>query len=162
MRFQRIINFFAWTFISIVGLVIGTVVLLMGVGFLGVHPHFGFFPESHFRLAPESRLPKWFAVDKDHKREDLQVEIYYYTPVFGKTNFIAYLIGPSPDLKKLEKKYGAAEWHPITKKKLDAKSDHYPSFHIVTVDGITELIEHRHKAPIFHVSDDPEMRRYLR
>lgn len=149
-------------FVSIVGLVVGTVVLLMGVGILGLHPHFGFIPESHFRLAPESRLPNWFKLPKNHKREDLDVEIYYYNPVFGKTNFIAYLIGPLPERKQLEKKYGVTKWHPGSEKKYYAKYDRHPNFNIVTVGGVTELIEHRHMAPIFHVSDDLEMKRYIK
>jgi hypothetical protein len=127
-----------------------------------MHPYIGFLPESHFRLAPESRLPNWFNLAKKYKREDLDIEIYYYTLPFGKTNFIAYLIGPPPERKKLEKKYGVKKWHPGSEKKYYAKDDHYPNFYIVTVDGVTELIEHRHMAPIFHVSDDPEMKRYIK
>ena len=162
MQKQQIINFFAWTFVSIVGLLVGTVVLVMVLGFLAMHPYIGFLPESQFRLAPESRLPNWFNLPKKYKREDLDVEIYYYTPLFGKTNFIAYLIGPPPERKKLEKKYGVEKWHPGSEKKYYAKDDHYPNFNIVTVGGVTELIEHRHMAPIFHVSDDPEMKRYIK
>src|SRR5437773_11418285 len=101
MQKQQIINFFAWTFVSIVGLLVGTVVLVMVLGVLAMHPYIGFLPESQFRLAPESRLPNWFNLAKKYKREDLDVEIYYYTPPFGKTNFIAYLIGPPPERKKL-------------------------------------------------------------
>ena len=162
MRPQKLINFAAWIFVSIVGLLVGAVVLFIAVGILGTHPHFGFFPESQFRLAPESRLPRWFAVPGEFKREDVSVEIYYYTAPFGQTNFIAYLIGPPPDRKRLEKKFGRAEWHPVSKKKLEEKVDHYPSFHIISVAGVAELIEHRHRAPIFHVSDDPEMKRYIK
>ena len=162
MWIQKVINFAAWTFVSIVGFVVASVVLVIVLGILGTHPYFGFLPESQFNLAPESRLPRWFAVPRQYKREDLDVEIYYYTAPFGKTNFIAYLFGSPPELKRLEKKYGTAEWHPVSKKKLDAKGDHYPSFHIVTVDGVVELIEHKYMAPIFHVSDDPEMKAYIK
>lgn len=162
MRLQKLINFTAWTFVSIVGLLVGSVVLLFVVGIVGTHPYIGLFPESQFRLAPESRLPRWFSVPGGYKREDVSVEIYYFTAPFGQTNFIAYLIGPPPDRKRLDKKYGRAEWHPVSKKKLEAKVDHYPSFHIITVGGVTELIEHRQMAPMFHVSDDPEMKRYFK
>ena len=32
---------------------------------------------------------------------------------------------------------------------------HYPSYEVITVDGITEIIEHRKMEPIFYVTDDP-------
>ena len=159
---QKIINFVAWVFVSVVGLLVGSVVLFFVVGILGMHPFVGFFPESQFRLAPESRLARWFAVPREYKREDVSAEIYYYTPLFGKTNFIAYLIGPPPEFKKLEKKYGVKQWHPGSEKKWYAKYDHYPDFNIVTVAGVTELVEHRHMALVFHVSDDPELRQGLK
>jgi len=31
----------------------------------------------------------------------------------------------------------------------------YPSYEIVTVNGITEIIEHRQMEPIFYITDDP-------
>jgi len=159
---QKLVNFVTWVFVSVVGLFWGTIVLAMVVGYLGMYPIFGYLPESQFRLDRESRLPRWFAVRKEYKREDLDVEIYYYVAPFGKTNFIAYLIGPPPERKKLEKKYGVKRWHPGSEKKWYAKYDHYPDFNIVTIDGITELIEHRHMAPIFHVSDDSELKRDIK
>src|SRR5947208_16928163 len=60
MQQQHIINLFAWTFVSIVGLLVGTVVLVMVLRVLAMHPYIGFLPESQFKLTPESRLPNWF------------------------------------------------------------------------------------------------------
>ncbi len=37
----------------------------------------------------------------------------------------------------------------------------YPLYEIVTVDGITELIEHRRMEPIFYITDDPVVKRKL-
>jgi len=162
MKKQKIINFFAWTFVSIVGLGVGLVAIVMVSGILAMHPYIGLLPESEFRLAGESRLPRWFTVPKEYGRKDLDVEIYYYNPLFGKTNFIAYLIGPPPERKKLEKKYGVKQWYSGSVKKWYAKNDHYPNFNIVTIEGVVELIEHRHMAPIFYVSDDPEMKRDIK
>jgi len=31
----------------------------------------------------------------------------------------------------------------------------YPSYAIITVNGITEIIEHRKMEPIFYITDDP-------
>ncbi len=37
----------------------------------------------------------------------------------------------------------------------------YPSYEVVTIQGITEIIEHRRMEPIFYINDDPEVRRKL-
>jgi hypothetical protein len=31
----------------------------------------------------------------------------------------------------------------------------YPSYSVITVNGITEIIEHRKPEPIFYITDDP-------
>jgi hypothetical protein len=38
----------------------------------------------------------------------------------------------------------------------------YPLYQIATINGITELIEHRQRGPLFHISDDTEVKRQLR
>ena len=101
MQKQQIINFFTWTFVSIVGLLVGTVVLVMVLGVLAMHPYIGFLPESQFRLAPESRLPNWFnlpscswnllfidAVDLEEKSVSHQKSL---RPLFFSV--LSYLIG---------------------------------------------------------------------
>lgn len=87
----------------------------------------------------------------------MTVEIIYYVPWFGKTNLTTILIGPPPNNQKLDKKYGNVEWHPISKKNLESGTNHYPSFHIASVDGVIELIEHKIMEPIFYISDDPKL-----
>jgi hypothetical protein len=37
----------------------------------------------------------------------------------------------------------------------------YPAYNVVTVDGITEIIERRKMEPIFYVTDDPSIWREL-
>jgi len=32
---------------------------------------------------------------------------------------------------------------------------------VLTANGFTEVIEHRHMEPIFYITDDPEVRRKL-
>ena len=31
----------------------------------------------------------------------------------------------------------------------------YPNYEVITVNGITEIIEHRKPEPIFYITDDP-------
>ena len=38
-----------------------------------------FFPESQFELAPDSRLPKWFPLPTNLSREDVTVQMSYYS-----------------------------------------------------------------------------------
>jgi hypothetical protein len=37
----------------------------------------------------------------------------------------------------------------------------YPSYEVLTADGVVDLIEHRRQEPIFYVSDDPDVRQKL-
>jgi hypothetical protein len=34
----------------------------------------------------------------------------------------------------------------------------YPSYEVITVAGVTEIIEHRRAEPIFYITDDPDVR----
>lgn len=118
----------------------------------GTHPVIGLFPESNFRLAPDSRLPKWFYVPPGYSRKDLSVKIYYFTPIISRSSFKAILLGPPPEFKKLDSKIGIHRWHPETERK---GYDKYPSYVIASVDGIEEIIEHRWKEAIFYITDAP-------
>jgi hypothetical protein len=33
----------------------------------------------------------------------------------------------------------------------------YPTYEVITVNGITEIIEHRQMEPIFYITDDPAL-----
>ena len=138
-----------------------TFLLLFGTCQLGTHPRIGCFAESNFDLSDESRYPKWFNIPQGYERKDLSVRIYYYAQPFGETNFRTVLIGPPPENRILQKKFGTSEWHPVTKAKIDAGLDHYPSYHIVRVDGMAELVEHRKMEPIFYISDDAELKKAI-
>jgi hypothetical protein len=37
----------------------------------------------------------------------------------------------------------------------------YPNYAIVTIDGITEVIEHRERGSVFYITDDPDIKRNL-
>jgi hypothetical protein len=141
------------------GIIFGGLFFLLTFGscMLGMQPQIGYFPESSFTLSPDSRFPRWFNIPSGYDRKDLTVEIIYYVPWFGKTNLTTILIGPPPNNQKLDKKYGNVEWHPISKKNLESGTNHYPSFHIASVDGVIELIEHKKMEPIFYISDDPKL-----
>ena len=33
----------------------------------------------------------------------------------------------------------------------------YPAYEVITVNGVTDIIEHRRMEPVFYVTDDPEI-----
>jgi hypothetical protein len=112
-----------------------------------------YFPESTFELASESRLPKWVTLPPGLTRADVSLTMSYYTMPWNRAKFILQ----DKNEKTVEKKNGkmrcTVPFQPI---------DHppgfppdYPAYEAITVNGITEIIEHRKMEPIFYVTDDP-------
>jgi hypothetical protein len=114
----------------------------------------GILPESQFLLSDASRLPKWFALDAGFSRSQFTVEMtYYISPLGGTATFV------------MKQRDGTV----ISKAKGKVRGDHpvylgpsttdpqrqYPSYEVVTVNGISEAIEHRGMEPIFYIADDP-------
>jgi hypothetical protein len=135
---------------------------IYGLLFVCFSPSIGIFPESHFRLSPDSRLPKWFEIPHGFARKDLTVEFYYYlSPPIWKNNFRAILLGPPPNYTKLEQKTGQNRLHPAMVKKQNMyggfNPNDYPMMTIDTIDDISEIIEQRKVGDILYISDDPEL-----
>lgn len=111
--------------------------------------------ESEFTLAPQSRLPRWFAVPAGLSRSDVSVTLTYYTT--GKVRLA--LVDRKG--KKFSEIVGESQWHPETISKrnrdggLDANS--YPHYSIVRVKSIIEVFEFKRLEPIFYVTDDPRI-----
>jgi hypothetical protein len=128
-------------------------------------PRLGWCPEAIFRLSSDSRLPKWFTLPPGYERKDLTVEISNYAPPFGGPNFKAVLKGPAPKYQELDKKLGRTRLHPVMALKRNkfggVDPDVYPMVTVQTIDGVTEILEHRKADDILYVSDDPELRRQL-
>jgi hypothetical protein len=112
------------------------------------------FPESTFELANESRLPKWITLPPGLTRADVSVTMsYYIKPWRSSATFIlkdtkgqirTKLDGKVKGLEPLQLKHPPPGFPPG-----------YPSYKVITVNGITEIIEHRKLEPIFYVTDDP-------
>lgn len=103
--------------------------------------------ESSFQLADESRLPVWIKLPPGLKRQDVSLTLNYYTNPFGAT---ARFILKNRRGDVLEEVSG-------TDKPINGASE-YPSFVLVKVNGVSEIIEHRKMEPIFYVSDDASIR----
>ena len=111
--------------------------------------------ESSFVLAPESRLPKWFEVPDGTTRGELKVTMDYYSTFSGgESVFKLYKTDSSVVLKKVAgiPRFPYANY---LKNPPAGFPKGYPKYAVITVDGITDVIEHRKMEPVFYLTDDP-------
>lgn len=113
-----------------------------------------YFPEATFELGSESRLPKWVTLSPGLTRADVSVTMSYYVKPWGGS---ALFILQDPRKQTPTKVYGKLRGlEPLQLKNPPQGFPRgYPSYEIVTVNGITDIIEHRKMEPIFYVTDDP-------
>jgi hypothetical protein len=113
-----------------------------------------FFPESSFELARESRLPKWFTPPPGISRSDVTVTMNYYVKPSGRTS--TFILRDAKKQKLAEVNGTQKGLEPLKlKNPRSGFPPGYPSYEIVTVNGVTEIIEHRQMEPIFYITDDP-------
>lgn len=111
-------------------------------------------PESSFEIARESRLPRWFSLPPGLSRSDVTVVMNYYVKSSGRTS--TFILLDSKRQKLAEVKGTQKGFEPLQLKTPPSGfPPDYPSYEIVTVNGITEIIEHRQMEPIFYITDDP-------
>jgi hypothetical protein len=118
--------------------------------------------EASFQLASESRLPRWITVPPELTRADVSVRMDYHTP--DGQGRSAVFIAKDKNGRILTKVTGKLRGlYPIFLNG-PLKANHrmqYPIYEVITVNGITEIIEHRKAEPIFYVTDDPDVRKEL-
>jgi hypothetical protein len=112
------------------------------------------FPEATFELARQSRLPKWITLPPGLTRVDVSVTMNYYVKPWGpsatfilrdtKGQIRTKLNGKMRGLGPNQLKHPPSGFPPG-----------YPAYEVITVNGITEVIEHRKLEPIFYITDDP-------
>ena len=113
-----------------------------------------FFPESSFELASDSRLPKWFTLPRGLSRSDVTVMMNYYVTPSGRTS--TFILQTTKKQKLAEATGTQRGLEPLKlKNPRPGFPPGYPSYEIVTVNGMTEIIEHRRMEPIFYITDDP-------
>jgi hypothetical protein len=114
----------------------------------------GYFPESTFELARESRLPKWSTLPSGLSRADVTVKMSYYINSSGST--AAFILLDAKKQKLAEEKSTKLGKEPILRKTPQPGfSTGYPAYEVITVNGITDIVEHRKMEPIFYMVDDP-------
>jgi len=113
-----------------------------------------YLPESTFELASASRLPKWITLPPEHTRADVKIMMSYYDSIWGNdTMFILQDINKHMLAKVYGKRNRKGPFH--LKHPPQGYPPGYPLYEIITVNGITEIIEHKKMEPIFYVTDNP-------
>jgi hypothetical protein len=116
--------------------------------------------ESNFDLAPESRLPRWITLPPGLPRTEAKVTMDYYVMPWGRVAVFKLWDKHGNKLKQVKGKQKGLE--PLTLKHHPAGfPPGYPSYEIITVNNVVDVIEHRKMEPIFYVTDDPEVRAEL-
>jgi hypothetical protein len=113
-----------------------------------------YFPESTFELASESRLPKWITLPPGHTRADASVTMSYYIKPWGRSATFILQDKNKHILTKIDGKEKGSEPFQLNNPPQGFPPG-YPAYEVITVNGITEIIEHRKMEPIFYITDDP-------
>jgi hypothetical protein len=108
--------------------------------------------EAGFRLAPESRLPRWLHVPGHLSRSQLTVELETYSSPWGPDARFRLWDDRGNMLDSINVRRGKEL---MTRPGVTGMGlIEYPIYELITVRGIPELIEFRQMEPIFYVSDD--------
>ena len=116
--------------------------------------------ESNFTLAPESRLPKWVALPPGIGRNDVTVQLTYYTVAPPR---IEVLKGTWPLQRRLVDISAPRLGAYTSPKRLDVPASdprHSYGYEVLVSDGVVDIVEHRN-SPVFRMSDDSEVWRQL-
>jgi hypothetical protein len=112
------------------------------------------FPESTFELASESRLPKWITLPPGLTRADVSITMSYYVMPWGRRSTFILQNKKGQTLEKVDGKEKGLE-PPQLKHPPPGFPPGYPAYEVITVNGTTEIIEHRKMEPIFYITDEP-------
>ena len=94
------------------------------------------------------------------QRGDVAVEMCYFVGSSGRTS--TFVLRDKKTRAKLADVHGSDRGlYPLTARNTESAPNEYPSYEVVTVDGITEVVEHRRMEPVFYISDDPALHHAL-
>jgi len=117
-------------------------------------------PESSFELANDSRLPIWFNLSPGLSRADVSVTMNYYIKPTGRS---ATFVLHDKENHILGRVTGIIRGSTPVSVKGSSQSGitDYPSFEVITAQGVSEVIEHKKMEPKFYITDDPAVLRAL-
>jgi hypothetical protein len=119
--------------------------------------------EASFDLADESRLPRWTEGLHGEPRSKFDLEMTYYISLFGQNRRSALFTLKTKDGRVVSQTHGVVHGdHPLTLETSPSNGPTpYPRFEIITVNGITDVIEHRKLGDVFYVNDSADVRKRL-
>jgi len=112
------------------------------------------FPESTFELANESKLPKWITLPPGLTRADVSITMSYYSMPWSRSAIFTLKDAKGLIRTKVHGKMRGLGPNEL-KHPPPGFGPGYPAYEVITVSGITEIIEHRKMEPIFYITDDP-------
>ena len=116
--------------------------------------------ESNFELARESRVPSWFDIPPGVSRANLTVELTYWLGPVGRTATVTLRDRGGRKVKSVVATMQGDEPHALVPVAPTGPFP-YPSYEILSAEGVTEVVEHRRMEPIFYVVDDAEVKNKL-
>ena len=116
--------------------------------------------ESSFELSAESRLPKWFSIPDGVSRSDYTVLMDMYSTFTGGKIVI--------ELRKTGTFWSIEQYTVDTGEQPSIRTirptapkagfpEGYPRYIVITINGVTDIIELRKMEPIFFMANYPTM-----
>ena len=112
--------------------------------------------EASFELDSSTRPPKWFDMPTEMKRSDLRVTMDYHS-TFSGGEYVFKFYNKNKFFKLQKISVTTNEQPTIRTKALKNSSGKYPAYNVITVNGITDVVERRKMEPIFYMTDDPKV-----
>ena len=116
--------------------------------------------ESQLTLAPESRLPRWFTIPSAVSRADVAVTMRLYVWPSTRSATLRLWDSNGHKLTQVSASQKGVEPYTFAPSRRDGVLP-YPSYEILTANGITEVVEYRQFDGRFYITDDPEIKRKL-
>lgn len=110
--------------------------------------------EASFTLSPESPVPVWFTLPERMTRQDVTITMDSWSGPVSRTKTFTLL---DKSGKRLDRVIGDAAGNEPIKLSI-SEYPSYPSFELVTVRGVSEVVEYRQMGPVVLVNRDPKVR----
>ena len=99
-------------------------------------------------------MPKWFAFSPGLARANSSVVMSYYVKPWGSRATFVLQDTTNKILRRANGKLACKEPFHL-KDAPHGFAAGYPAYEPITVNGMTEIIEHRGTEPVFYITDDP-------
>jgi hypothetical protein len=96
--------------------------------------------ESQFKLEADSRLPFWLKLPAGLGRRDVDVELWYWAPLFDVDNVTVYVTDRNG--RKIVNLTGRSCWHPATHWPMGGPVAPEPHYVILIVGSVVDVAEH--------------------